>query len=79
MQGLRGGVTVSIACGIISGMEQTEKVRENRLRRMARRQGKRLSRNPTRDPYALKFGMYSLDGIEVGDLAAVERHLRGEA
>jgi hypothetical protein len=44
-------------------MDQTEKVRENRLRRMAHRQGKRLSRNPTRDPYATKFGMYSIDGV----------------
>jgi hypothetical protein len=60
-------------------MDQTEKVRENRLRRMAHRQGKRLSRNPTRDPYALKFGVYSIDGVEVGDMDAVERHLKGKA
>jgi hypothetical protein len=37
-----------------------DKVRENRLRRTAKRQGLRLTRNPRRDPRALDFGTYML-------------------
>jgi hypothetical protein len=37
-----------------------DKVRENRLRRMADRQGLRLSRSRARDPRALTFGCYRL-------------------
>jgi hypothetical protein len=36
------------------------KVRENRLRRMAARQGLRLARNPRRDPRAIDYGSYML-------------------
>jgi hypothetical protein len=61
-------------------MDQDEKARENRLRRMAARQGLTLSRSRRRDSYAPDYGMYwltrasgqratpakgiSLDGIE---------------
>lgn len=41
-------------------MDQAEKVREIRLRRMAERQGLTLSRSRRRDPRALDFGKYWL-------------------
>lgn len=37
-----------------------EKVRENRLRRMAERQGLKVSRSRRRDPRALDYGGYML-------------------
>jgi hypothetical protein len=37
-----------------------EKVHENRIRRMASRQGYRLTRSRRRDPYAKGFGLYDL-------------------
>jgi hypothetical protein len=43
-------------------MNTTEKVRENRLRRMADRQGLRLVKSPRRDPRALGYGTYRLVG-----------------
>jgi hypothetical protein len=36
------------------------KVRENRLRRMAERQGYQLTRTRRRDPRALDYGLYTL-------------------
>lgn len=36
------------------------KTRENRLRRMANRQGLRLMKSRSRDPNALDFGLYAL-------------------
>lgn len=39
-------------------MDQAEKVRENRLRRMAERQGLTLTRSRRRDPRALDYGLY---------------------
>lgn len=41
-------------------MDQDIKVRENRLRRMAGRQGLRLLKNPRRDPRATDYGTYML-------------------
>ena len=41
-------------------MDQDRKVRENRLRRMAERQGLRLVKNPRRDPRAIDYGTYML-------------------
>jgi hypothetical protein len=40
--------------------EKEEKVRENRLRRMAERQGLRLVKSRRRDPRALDYGEYWL-------------------
>jgi hypothetical protein len=40
--------------------EETDRVRENRLRRMAERQGLRLERSPRRDPNDLGYGTYQL-------------------
>lgn len=39
-------------------MGTNEKVRENRLRRMAKRQGLELSRSRRRDPRALDYGAW---------------------
>lgn len=41
-------------------MDTAEKVRENRLRRMAERQGKLLRKSRRRDPRAIDFGTWSL-------------------
>jgi hypothetical protein len=41
-------------------MDSSTKIRENRLRRAAARQGLELSRTRRRDPRALDFGSYSL-------------------
>jgi hypothetical protein len=47
-------------------MDRSIKVRENRLRRMAARQGLKLARNPRRDPRAIDYGSYMLtDANEV--------------
>ncbi len=61
-------------------MDQAEKVREIRLRRMAERQGLTLSRSRRRDPRALDFGKYWLrkgdqlvtaeDGISMDEVEA---------
>lgn len=45
-------------------MDQETKVRENRLRRAADRQGLRLSKSRSRDPKALDFGLYALIDTE---------------
>lgn len=37
-----------------------EKIRENRLRRMAKRQGLRLDKSRRRDPHAIGYGTYEL-------------------
>lgn len=52
-------------------MTENEKVRENRLRRMAGRQGMRLVKSRRRDPNALDFGCFALvdhqtNGINFG-------------
>ena len=41
-------------------MDAKNKVRENRLRRMASRQGLRLEKSRQRDPMALDYGKYRL-------------------
>ncbi len=41
-------------------MVNSEMTREDRLRRMARRQGLRLVKNPRRDPRAVDYGSYML-------------------
>ena len=40
----------------------SEKVRENRLRRMAKRQGLALSKSRRRDPLAIDYGQWRLQG-----------------
>ncbi|MGD2100831.1 MAG: hypothetical protein PVG83_01215 [Acidimicrobiia bacterium] len=64
----------------------SEKVRENRLRRMAERQGLRLVKSRRRDPRALDYGVFWLrkgddpervvfGGTKGADLDAIEKRL----
>jgi hypothetical protein len=46
------------------GRGMHDKVRENRLRRMAERQGLRLEKSRLRDPRALGYGGYMLIGVK---------------
>jgi hypothetical protein len=65
---------------------QADKVHENRVRRMAERQGLRLQKSRRRDPRALDYGVYMLidnatDLVVSGaskSLADVERYLTGD-
>ena len=72
-------------------MGETEKVRENRLRRMAARQGLVLKKSRRRDPRALGYGGYMLvdaftNSVVAGELDSpraltlddVEAYLAGE-
>ena len=78
-------MTCSTSTSTVSGMALStpEKVRENRLRRMAARQGLQLLKSRRRDPRALDYGTYWLvdaSGVEVasGDVDAIEARLTGE-
>lgn len=51
-------------------MADVDKVRENKLRRMAERQGLRLEKSRRRDPYALGYGGYRLVDERSGSVAA---------
>ena len=46
--------------------EKTMKIRENRLRRMAARQGLRLQKSRNRDPKACAYGLYALIDMQTG-------------
>ena len=68
-------------------MRHPDKVRENRLRRMAERQGLRLVKSRRRDPLAYDYGLYMFvaAGTDGGgdlaynlDLDQVERSLTGK-
>jgi len=50
--------------------QQAEKVRENRLRRMAERQGLRLVKSRRRDPRAIDFGAYMLTDANTNHVVA---------
>jgi hypothetical protein len=78
--------------GMLSGMASStpDKVRENRLRRMAERQGLTLRKSRRRDPRALEYGLFDLveateraDGTYRGrpmlTLDEVEAQLTGKA
>lgn len=45
---------------MLYGMDQEEKVRENRLRRMAARQGYKIHKSRRRDPLATDYMTYRL-------------------
>lgn len=47
-----------------------EKVRENRLRRMAERQGLQLVKSRRRDPLAIGYGGFMLVDVEHDDVVA---------
>ena len=79
--------TSGTTLGMLSGMTD-EKIRENRLRRMAARQGLTLTRSKRRDPRALDYGVYWIGDAnnqalltnERGiDLDEVEKYLTGSA
>lgn len=81
---LTTGIASSIVSGSICGMalSNADKVRENRLRHAAERQGFLLSRSRRRDPYAIGYGRYQLtrNGAPITpttgwDLDAVEAFL----
>jgi len=63
---------------------ESAKVRENRARRMAERQGYVVQKSRRRDPLALDYGVYRLvnaDGnylVMEGDLDQVEQWLTGD-
>jgi hypothetical protein len=62
-------------------MESGQKVRENLLRRMAKRQGLALHKSRRRDPYATGYGTYWLTRgrrqvSENVDLDAIEAYLK---
>ena len=48
------------------------KVRENRLRRMAERQGLQLQKSRRRDPLAWDFGTYQLVDVRTDEVVAYE-------
>lgn len=72
-------------------MSQEEKIRENRLRRMASRQGLAIRKSRTRDPRAIDYGRWVIidpyaDAVVAGtggigrphwSLDDVERYLEG--
>lgn len=73
-------------------MDQSDKVRENRLRRMADRQGLRLVKSRRRDERAVDFGGYMLVDVQTGgavcgfgpfgyaaDLDDIEAYLKGDS
>jgi hypothetical protein len=89
--GITLGLTSSIATGIVSSMSDTDKIRENRLRRAAQRQGLMLAKSRRRDPRASDYGTYMLVDAQTNTLIAwglppgygmslddVEDALRGE-
>lgn len=57
-----------MALGIVSGMDETEKVRENRLRLAARRQGIQLVKSRRRDERAFDYGTYMLMNPETNSV-----------
>jgi hypothetical protein len=61
--GIASGILTGTAYSIGGEMSE-EKVRENRLRRMADRQGLALHKNRTRDPRARNYGLYWLRWLD---------------
>ena len=53
-------IALSITACMLDSMDQDEKVRENRLRRMAERQGFRLTKTRRMDPLATDYGTWHL-------------------
>jgi hypothetical protein len=53
-------------------MGQEEKVRDNRLRRIAERRGMKLTRSRRRDPKALDYGLYWLTDARTGEMVSPE-------
>lgn len=51
-----------------------EKVRENRLRRMAGRQGLQLRKSPQKDPRSIGYGRWQIYDERVGTVVAGPPH-----
>ena len=68
---------VSIAPRILLGMSTDDKVRENRLRRMADRQGLKLLKSRAQDPRGLTYGCYGLVDIWSGGSVVADDIGRG--
>lgn len=64
--------------------QNPDKIRENRLRLAAQRQGLTLRKSRTRDPRALDYGRYTLtrdghvDVYDSTDLDEIEAYLNGD-
>jgi hypothetical protein len=76
-------MTYSMASSIVWGMNTQTKVRENRLRRMAERQGLTIRKSARRDPRAIDYGRWWVVHsderiVELTDADALERYLTGE-
>lgn len=48
---------------MLTGMDTSTKVRENRIRRTVERRGYRLVKNRRRDPMAIGYGMYRVETV----------------
>jgi hypothetical protein len=73
---MASSITPSTAIGgEASGGDAVTKVRENRLRRMAERQGLVLHKSRRRDPRAIDHGLYWL--VDEAHRAAIVRSTRG--
>lgn len=62
--------------GMLSGMEPADKVRENRLRRVAERRGLKLLKSRRRDHGALTYGRYFVE-TQDGKIPAGYQTVRG--
>ncbi|MET8234838.1 hypothetical protein ABZS77_29600 [Micromonospora sp. NPDC005298] len=60
VSGISSSIITGEVFGAVSTPEGARKVRENRLRRAAQRQGLLLEKSRARDPRALDFGTYHL-------------------
>lgn len=72
-------MTSSTVSSMLSGMASStqEKVRENRLRRMAERQGLRLVKSRRRDPRAIDYGLYTLVSAQTNTVIAGSERTTG--
>lgn len=64
------GLSSGITPGTLSSMGEEDKIRENRLRRMAGRQGLRLEKSRRRDTRATDYGTYQLVAAATNALAS---------
>jgi hypothetical protein len=74
MTGLPSSIATGIVCGMPSSIDAADKVRENRLRRAAVRQGLQLVKSRARDPRALDFGRFMIVDAHTGGVVAGELH-----
>jgi hypothetical protein len=68
--GIVSGLSSGIVSGILSGMDTAAKTQENRVRRMAERQGLQLQRSRRRDPRARDYGRYRIVDLATNSVVA---------